>query len=215
MKKINSKVAVLMVLMNMTALTTTAQKVYYFKQWTIDAGQSAYTEYMSDEKVEGVDLLNTANEPVALYYISDLSASDVTLELDRHFAVSNNIPTNTFYFTNSSNCGGLYAYGSVSEDTYFSVVNLKKGDVVRVVYNGTILKYANTNYTYTWNSSWNMALKALYAYNEKNGSSGIADAEVKAKSADNVIYDLQGRRMQSNHLPRGLFIRNGKKNIVK
>ncbi|MBR1447812.1 MAG: chitobiase/beta-hexosaminidase C-terminal domain-containing protein [Prevotella sp.] len=150
MKKIftKTKVLTLTVAIVLSATTVSAQKVYDFKKWAVEAGQSAYKDYLSYDKVEGTDLRDTNNELVDLYYINDLSANDVTLELDRHFAVSNDIQTGTFYFSNTSNCGGFYAYGSGVNETYFSIVNLKAGDVVRVVYNGTILKYANTNATY-------------------------------------------------------------------
>ncbi|MBQ9667172.1 MAG: hypothetical protein IJV45_00280 [Prevotella sp.] len=138
-----------MCMLAMSIAASQAQIVYDFKKWAQEAGVSQYTTYKSEEVVAGTDdLLDTNFAPVTLLYMNDLEANGVKLGLDHHFAVSSEIDTGVFYFTNNKNCPGFYAYGSGQPDTYFSITNLKAGDQVRVVYNGQILKYANRNATY-------------------------------------------------------------------
>ena len=53
----------------------------------------------------------------------------------------------------------------------------------------------------------------LWAYQTEASSTGIADVKIDNVTND-AIYDLQGRRV-SNPLRKGIYIRNGKKFIVR
>lgn len=150
MKNFFTKTLTLIALAAMTGAAH-AQVCYDFKKWAIDNGVTKYSDYVDFESEEfKSDFIDEETAlPVNLSYIKDLVADNgAKLNLDRHFAVNTTINTEVFYFTNNKNCPGLYAYGSGQNKSYFSIVNLHKGDEVRVVYNGTILKYANTNATY-------------------------------------------------------------------
>lgn len=46
-------------------------------------------------------------------------------------------------------------------------------------------------------------------------STGIRQTEMAEKKASNTIYDLQGRRIQGQHLSRGVYIQNGRKYVVE
>ena len=44
---------------------------------------------------------------------------------------------------------------------------------------------------------------------------GIDNPATKKTAADGICYDLQGRRINSNALTRGVYIHNSKKRLVK
>ena len=51
---------------------------------------------------------------------------------------------------------------------------------------------------------------------KKDDTSGIGNSVVPETVADDAIYDLQGRRMtQSGSLPKGIYVKNGRKFVVK
>ena len=45
--------------------------------------------------------------------------------------------------------------------------------------------------------------------------SGIQSVNTRTQQTNHATYDLQGRRMTSNQLPKGIYVKNGKKFIVK
>ena len=55
----------------------------------------------------------------------------------------------------------------------------------------------------------------LFFFGQKRQQLGIEDIGQSAKNNGNVIFDLQGRRMNSSALKKGLYITNGKKTWMK
>ena len=49
---------------------------------------------------------------------------------------------------------------------------------------------------------------------EENVTTGIKDFRMTEK-ADNSVYDLNGRKMNEDNLKPGLYIKNGKKVVIK
>ena len=56
-------------------------------------------------------------------------------------------------------------------------------------------------------------------YYTKEGFFGLVTAGINDvtldKNANDIIYDLQGRKVVNGQLPRGIYIKNGKKFIVR
>ncbi len=53
----------------------------------------------------------------------------------------------------------------------------------------------------------------MYLFWQKDGSTGIG--RVLATDAPNAYYDLGGRRLNGIPTSKGIFIRNGKKVLIK
>lgn len=58
------------------------------------------------------------------------------------------------------------------------------------------------------------AAKGMRAF-EFNNVTGITAPETKAQTSDSSVYSLSGQRMNERQLPKGVYIREGKKYIVK
>ena len=163
--------------MLLAAQSGNAQVVFDFKKWAQQAGVSDFTDYLGTEK--------TTNEAGAeLTVMKDLASGDATLSLMGHLAVSSDIETSVYRFTSASNFPGFICNGtSENEHTYFSVINLKAGDKVRVVYNGTVLRYCNANATFFDNEGQeqttdpNVDWNDVKPKNEKGGNAIVAYAE--------------------------------------
>lgn len=50
---------------------------------------------------------------------------------------------------------------------------------------------------------------------EKSSTNGVSEVKTDANASSDAIYNLQGVRMNSNNLPAGIYVKNGKKFIVK
>ncbi len=50
---------------------------------------------------------------------------------------------------------------------------------------------------------------------EKSSANGISEVKTEANASSDAIYNLQGVRMNGNNLPAGIYVKNGKKFIVK
>lgn len=50
---------------------------------------------------------------------------------------------------------------------------------------------------------------------KKTGETGISDMITETVSTSDAIYNLQGARMNGNNLPAGIYVKNGKKFVVK
>lgn len=140
MKKILNRIAAFAMLLALPALAH-SQSVYDFSSWASEANADNFTDYLSDTYVR-----NSAG--ASLSVMKDVTLNGVTLNTDSHFAFSADINTDVFKFTNSSYYKGLYAYSKSENTYYFSVINLKAGDKVQVIYGGNLLDYLNDNFYY-------------------------------------------------------------------
>lgn len=50
---------------------------------------------------------------------------------------------------------------------------------------------------------------------EKSSTDGISEVQIDAANTSDAVYNLQGVRMNGKNLPAGIYIKNGKKFIVK
>lgn len=133
---------VMVMLLIFVAQLTNAQVILDFKKWAQEAGVAKYTDYLGTEKVKNA-------EGEELTVMKDLESGGATLSLMGRLAISSDVDTDAFYFTNAKNFPGFICNGTpITARTFLSVINLKAGDKVRVVYNGTVLRYSNANATF-------------------------------------------------------------------
>jgi poly(3-hydroxybutyrate) depolymerase len=69
---------------------------------------------------------------------------------------------------------------------------------------------------YTDDAAWADAVLGYAALSVKSyGTDGISDAPLNEQATNMTIYDLQGRRLDSRQLTHGVYVKNGRKFVVK
>lgn len=134
-------------------------------------------------------------------YSSGLDISDanyLVIELVEKPAVST-----TLYITDSSN-------KSYTRTITAARTRLKLSNVDSKVDRKAISRIA-----FQTNGGKAIKLKSVYLSEDGNAPTGIDDVFADDTDADNVIYDLSGRRVQDGTLRPGVYIRAGKKFVVK
>ena len=63
--------------------------------------------------------------------------------------------------------------------------------------------------------SSNAPVRNFYGFDEDNGEATSVSEELRVKSDESTIYDLQGRQIVNGKLPKGMYIVNGKKVFIK
>lgn len=84
---------------------------------------------------------------------------------------------------------------------FYVIVNQSVG-------NGAWAAQADINHTYT---SW---VDYVRVY-QKQTTTGIDDISTRRHTGDGAVYNLQGIRMSGSSLPQGIYIRDGRKFVVK
>lgn len=113
--------------------------------------------------------------------------------------------TNSFEFTNGS--GKYIVTGTYKKITYFSIAQtqtkpyvMNRGLIEQLTPIGTLSPF-----------SWYMEAEYInFDYVEPTGIKGIKISDDKSP-----VYDINGRRVNENSLKPGLYIRNGRKFVVK
>ena len=132
--------------------------------------------------------------------IDDLSASPYGFNFERadHSAITMNTGDNTLMFTSDDNPFRFSAYGA---DANTMVVKLNGQKVASIYPN-------STSYEVTLQDGDRLEIKI------KGDPTGI-EAVRQSANGKNEVYRLDGTRVNETKLPRGIYIINGKKVIIK
>lgn len=95
----------------------------------------------------------------------------------------------------------------------FFILGKKTDGRVKFYYMSNQVLAANKAY-YVYNGSTTSAKSLVFRFDDDNISTGISLPETIETAGDAVIYDLSGRRVAGT-AKKGVYIRNGKKYIVK
>ena len=191
-----------------------------------ETSSEGYDTFSFVQASEGSILLPTWGEEVTSggVALNMLATADNTF--GNRFAVGptsrNNDSGNCFKFRTAGDWKGLW---SQYADRNISILNLKAGDLVTIVVSkeAETLKFVDgetvvSGQTYTVETDGNFDLVTTGSvYIEsitiaKRTATGISESITSTK-VNNITYDLYGRRI--SNAGKGLYIKNGKKIIVK
>ena len=113
-------------------------------------------------------------------------------------------------FQNTDNTAADY-YDPTNNANFF-ILGKKTDGRVKFYYMSNQVLAANKAY-YVYNGS-TLAKSLVFRFDDDNISTGISLPETIEATSDAVIYDLSGRRVEGT-AKKGVYIRNGKKYIVK
>ena len=106
--------------------------------------------------------------------------------------------------------------GSIMEaNGYYAMGN---GELIQSDGNSTLKPYRwymdiyNIKHPYDWN--WAKSIKINLIEDEESVATGVMELHAP-KNTDNSVYDLNGRKMNEDNLKPGLYIKNGKKVVIK
>lgn len=99
-----------------------------------------------------------------------------------------------------------------SENSYYALATLNGKTALYKIRSGVTIPL-NKAYL-SVNVTPQQAPAAIFFGDTDGGTTGLNEISVNADSQDRAVYDLQGRRMTGN-LAKGIYIKNGKKFIVK
>ncbi len=103
------------------------------------------------------------------------------------------------------------AFTVPAENSYYALATLNGKTALYKIRSGvTIPQYK----AYLSVTSQQQAPAAIFFGDTDGGTTGLNEISVNADSQHEAVYDLQGRRMKGN-LAKGIYIKNGKKFIVK
>ena len=147
---------------------------------------------------------------------ADHAATQITLYLQP--ALAQNIITTTGLkgslgkktFQNTDNTAADY-YDPTKNANFFILGKKTDGRVKFYYMSNQVLAANKAYYVYNGNAS---AKSLVFRFDDDNISTGISLPETIETTSDAVIYDLSGRRVAGT-AKKGVYIRNGKKYIVK
>ena len=147
---------------------------------------------------------------------ADPAATQITLYLQP--ALAQNIITTTGLkgslgkktFQNTDNTAADY-YDPTKNANFFILGKKTDGRVKFYYMSNQVLAANKAYYVYEGNTS---AKSLVFRFDDDNISTGISLPETIETTSDAVIYDLSGRRVAGT-AKKGVYIRNGKKYIVK
>lgn len=147
---------------------------------------------------------------------ADPAATQITLYLQP--ALAQNIITTTGLkgslgkktFQNTDNTAADY-YDPTKNANFFILGKKTDGRVKFYYMSNQVLAANKAYYVYNGNAS---AKSLVFRFDDDNISTGISLPETIETTSDAVIYDLSGRRVAGT-AKKGVYIRNGKKYIVK
>ena len=107
----------------------------------------------------------------------------------------------------------------MAENNYYGLFNgkLTLGDGESTLKPCRWYMYSNVyDYTYINEDGGNSAktIKINVIGEDESATTGIKDFRMK-ENTDNSVYDLNGRKMNEDNLKPGLYIKNGKKVVIK
>ena len=116
---------------------------------------------------------------------------------------------------NGTVSGDLSGTWTITEGTSYITITVRSGLNTTTEYKGVLVEQT-LEPTDTKVVAFTAMAKSgvtIWGYNT-TPYTGIRDAKVSAKTSDEYIYDLQGRRVQTPQ-KKGIYIQNGKKFLVK
>jgi tetratricopeptide (TPR) repeat protein len=150
-------------------------------------------------------------------------------EATEGFTVYQNVLLSKGSYSVSAYCMSTYGNGAVYDDPETKNVTLSAGDTDGDKITSATLEKTTLNFTQEEVGEVKIGLKAhegntanwmgigyLHLYKVAEGeSTGISEIENGRLKIENTVYDMQGRRICSSTLKKGIYIINGKKVLVK
>ena len=166
---------------------------------TADVGTTVYTAKLSGDKSK-VELTEVADRVIP-------AGNAVVLKSTAEFATMTHTPAAAGTLSGNDLLGTTTAIATPA-DTYMLV---KGGSGVGFyLWEGTDIPAGRGYLTIAGGGG----VKAFYPLSGDEGTTAIEMAEIAEEARDAALYDLSGRRVQSN--PRsGIYVKNGKKIIIK
>lgn len=173
------------------------------------------------EEVELTDITNTLEKntlpretPVILRMGDKLTPkyTDAQITLYLQPALAQNIITTTGLKGSLGKKTFTDAEYDPTENANFFILGKKTDGRVKFYYMSNQVLAANKAY-YVYNGTTS-AKSLVFRFDDDNISTGISLPETIETTSDAVIYDLSGRRVEGT-AKKGVYIRNGKKYIVK
>ena len=165
---------------------------------SVTSADIATTQQVSIDKIPGTYKLLI--HKYKLNHMTKEAAEPVEVTLTADKKITGDL-TGTWAITEGTSymnmvIGGIAYRGVMVEQT------LEMKDTKTIAFTGLAYKANGTDGVTVW------------AYQTEASSTGITDIEVNSKSTTSAYFDMSGRRI-NNPQRKGLYIRNGKKYIVK
>jgi len=164
----------------------------------VKSADIATTQQVSTDKIPGTYQLLI--HEYKLDHLSKKAAQPVTVELTADKKISGDV-TGTWAVTEGTSymnmvIGGIAYRGVMVEQT------LEQKTTQTIAFTGLAYKSSGTDGVTVW------------AYQTEANTNGIIDLKADDHSDNGIVYDLNGRKV-NNPQRKGIYIRNGKKYIVK